>query len=545
MNRKLWTIIGLCIILVVGGALGIIINSIATRFTPFAAPAAVTTTVSGNGTNAVMVGPYLYFAANFVSTDSIVYRQNEHNRVEYGGIYRLRLNDQGRPTYDNQWLVDQAQGGMTMDDIEAYFGAQWNSRPTWDLRPIVPKVAGFERTAIWVFGDYLVYASPNNRQNRFGELQSARLDFFRVDLTGRNHRLLFTSASPQLAPDDFTVTRVGGANNMRTYLLVNDAGRIVRVSVCTRPGTVTEISTEATSHAFPRIHTYTDHSYRMMGDVMSWIYFTEDRDPEVDPVQGNLLKRFPIHSGNPNQNATVLSNIPNAHFRAMSVANNMFMFTMADFVQGGAHINNRLFVANNAIETNFQGLSALESNFLATRIFQPEESFFTSEDQINNIQRFVSFANQSVFVYTRLANPTADGSRFASSRLSLPPIQQIIHIGTEHIWLHTTTDQILVVNWHGQPARDSLSAIDMNSRTGGSMTPSVFSRIDNEGRISLFDNSLSEMVFYMRTVTSLYDGTTMTIATIVDSQGRSWRLGEIPEEFFQEAPDVEGEEIIS
>jgi len=538
MSRKLWTIIGLCIILVVGGALGIILNNHFTRFRPHATPnlPADGHAVSGNGGNAVMVGPYLFFVANFIAIDSITYRQNEHNRVEYGGIYRLRMAENGRPGYDNDFLREQFPH-FTDENLQGHFGDEWNSRldtTGWELRPIVPKIAGFERTAIWVFGNYLVYASPNNNQNRFGELQSDRLDFFRVDLTGAGHRRLFTMATPNATAENFTVTQVPVENNNhRTYLLVRDGARIVRVSVCTNPGRVHEIADNVTSHAFPVVHTYTEQTYRAMNAIMRYVYFTTPRE-EGSPVGGNLLKRFRLSA---TSDAEILSDIADRHFVAMSLTGNNFMFSMTDVT---APNSRWLFVATSDNRNLFTGQAVLVENFLATRIFQPEDNFFLSNEISHATPRFISHHGNDISLFIRNAS-----GEFVAQRLNVPaPVQSVINVGASHIFLLTTDDRVLIVDWNGNIPNGANEPIVMANRTAGSMNLSTFSRIDAQGRIATFQetdgrgNALSEMFFYMQTVTSRYDGTSITIATIVDSRGRAFRIGEIPQEFFQEPDEV-------
>ena len=535
MNRKLWTIIGLCTILVVGGALGIIINNVQTRFRPFAAPVDGITTISGNGGNAVMAGPYLFFAGNFVSTASITYRQNEHNRVEYGGIFRLRMGVDGTPQYDNQFLRDRRPDLFTDDMLQAYFGDEWNSRPDWDLRPIVPKIAGFERTAIWVFGNYLVYTSPNNNQNRFGVLQRDRLDFFRVDLTGANHRRIFTSESDRLSADDFTVTRTGAGSHKRTHLLVRDGARIVRVNVCTNPGQQFEITNRATSHAFPIQHTFDNQTYRAMNPIMSYVFFTETRE-DGSHIQGNLLKRFRLTT---NEAPELLSDIADRNFETLTLTGNNLLFTMTDINTPNSRW---LFLASddrlndNAGVSRFAGEAALERNFLVTRIFQPEDNFFLANEIVSPAlgTRFLSHHGTSISVFTRNAQGI-----FTPQRMSLPyGVASIINVGASHIHLLTSDDRVLVVDWLGNIPPRSTGAITMENRTPNSMNVSVFSRIDHEGRFTVVGNALSEMFFYMQTITSRYDGSSITMATIVDSNGRAWRLGGFPEDFFNEPDDV-------
>ena len=216
-----------------------------------------------------MVGNWLYFVGNYVESNSIRYRQNEHNKVTYGAIYRV--------------YIDQADGGPLYEDAAKV--SEFPNRYTQHLLDtdkyhlVVPKVAGFETAALWVFGEHLVYTSPNNSRDRRGVLQTKRIDFFRVDLDGRNHRRLYTTTSDMVMTSEFTVASFGG----EVFLLIKDGDLLRRISVTERPGRVTTISKDVQGQvAFPVVASYREdedfpwYSLEASYDgIMGHIYYTE------------------------------------------------------------------------------------------------------------------------------------------------------------------------------------------------------------------------------------------------------------------------------
>lgn len=573
-RRKLLTIIGVVAIVFIGGLTAILVNNSLRAFSPVASVPENTMSVSGQGGNAVAVGEYLYFIGNFVPTASIEYKQNEHNRVTYGAIYRVRLGEDGLPSYDNTWLENWSYNYEHRESfLEEIYGDQLNSQVK-GKELIVPKIAGFESSALWVFGNYLVYTSPNNQMNRFGELQSARIDFFRVDLDGRNHRRIYTSDSSTLTRNDFTVAWVPTSGNSpegrasgRSYLLINDDGELRRVSISHNLGRVTTISEAATSFAFPIVTdfevspTAQAHTQQKgFGGVMNFVYFTENRE-ETDSARGNLMKRFSISSGN----IVTIGRAGSFRYTAHSLSGGAFAFERACVDNVNPTI---LFIASGSGATDFHGETwNYYPRFRATDLLQPGyrvilPTWAPAEDT-PIVQRFFMLVEGQLFTMQRKAAADVWGNvfsrpDFARTAIALD-VAEVIHVSHNSIYYVNSSGFVVVIDAQGRTnAQRVLENPSLDTLHSGSLGMPPQSRV-NEVNITVFQprlangarNGQNEFFFYMRTIGTVnlpetdpddpdaeIVHETMTIPVIVDRNGRSWILAVLDERFVA-APENE------
>ncbi|MBS7401788.1 MAG: hypothetical protein KIG16_04720 [Eubacteriales bacterium] len=268
--------------------------------------------VSGNGTASVMVDDYLYFVGSKVATADIQYGDNEyyaHHEVPDTGIYRVKIGDNGVPalnyTYDNS--------GLTEDD--AAYNTNVNGITDWEhvgnknygIQAVVPKIAGHDKTAMWVFGKYLIYTSPHNRTDSRGNLLSNYLDFYRVDLDGnsKSHTFLYQAENADITTSDFTVWADSRDN---IYLLVvdqttdddgNTIKQIKKINVKTQE--VTTLDTKVGSVVLPTATQYNTDSVnqnldKVYGGVMANVFYTKTSDTNT---KGNTLYCCAINDGEP------------------------------------------------------------------------------------------------------------------------------------------------------------------------------------------------------------------------------------------------------
>jgi len=324
-HKKIVISLGLTFVIFMSGLLGfVIIPNALDRFTAASSIPANRQSVSGNGGAAVMVGDYLYFTSGFQSRESFQVRDNNHNsrnaRQEgNGGIWRVRLTN-GTPQYDNSylnnldnWTVDMNNPlyrfdmiGQTHNQRNEIANAmnhrlaccgRVGRRNCGNLELIVPQIAGWENTAMWIFDNHLIYTTPNNLRDRHGQVQRHRTDFFRVDLDGRNHRRIYTSHTNNLSRENFTVA---WADN-QPFLLVLDGANLVRVDM---RGRTTTIATNATSAVFPVVESYfewqgagANQSWEAsFQGIMGYIFYTVNYDGDHGPG-GNVLRSFRISGG--------------------------------------------------------------------------------------------------------------------------------------------------------------------------------------------------------------------------------------------------------
>ncbi|MCL2570070.1 MAG: hypothetical protein FWE16_02585 [Firmicutes bacterium] len=526
-KRKVITVVVLVAIIFVGGLLAVILNSNARAFRPVSnVPVEHRHAVSGNGGTAVSIGNYVYFIGNFVERHTIEYRQNEHNRVTYGAIYRIRLDGTGRPTYDNQWLFDRDNRTPSSDPIfdQEFFGEEWNVRPN-NVELVVPKIAGHDNAAMWIFGNHLIYTSPNNQMNQFGQLQVNRIDFFRVNLDGSDHRRIFTTQSTNLTTSDFTV--VWSAGN--SWLLVNDGGRLVRVGVSQNPGNVHTIAQDVTGVALPLVTSYFDGGDKGFNVVMQFVYFTVDRDEE-DTTDGNIMKRFRITGNSPE----IIGNQPNKIYQVVTASAGMFMFMVGDWTPGGMSYPTVYVTDRDVMEGN-----SLRFLTQVTDILQPGEQIFLPTETTNTAFSFVTLYNANLFVWTRNQNG-ADifGNHFSANPTAITTgVLHILSVKDGFVYYTTDGTDVRVVDFFGNDI-DSLGnqfgggqAIDMVAN----VNLAIFQVAPHFGRS--LDNTF---FFYMRTFTSFEvdeEGgevvtDSKTIPVMVDRHGNEWILRVIDEYFL-------------
>ncbi len=270
--------------------------------------------VSGNGTASVMVDNYLYFVGDSIATSSIEYGDNEYyakGKIPDTGIFRVKIED-SQPVvtyeYDNQSVNDAGEKVELQAGDEGYntkvIGIEdWENLGAKDngIEVVVPKIAGHDQSAMWVFGNNLIYVSPHNRYDNRGNLLSDYLDFFRVDLDGKNHTLVYTTSSANLTTENFTVWADSTDN---IYIVVHETANKEIKTINVKTKKVSTLDKEVESVVLPfaaqyRTDSTNENLEKVYGGVMSYVYYTKNRDSEKDKNPGNLMYRHAIQDGEP------------------------------------------------------------------------------------------------------------------------------------------------------------------------------------------------------------------------------------------------------
>ena len=303
--------------------------------------------VSGNGTASVMVDDYLYFVGDSVETSSINYGDNEYyadGKMHDAGIYRVKIEGT-KPVleyeYDNTSVNEQGEKIKLTPEDEGYntnvVGIKdWEriGKKNNGIQAVVPKIAGHDQSAMWVFGNNLIYTSPHNRYDNRGKLLSNYLDFFRVDLDGKNHTLIYTSESADLTTENFTVWADATDN---IYLLVYETEDQAVKKINIQNKKVATIAKDVTAVVFPSATQYCQNNInenldKVYGGVMSYVYYTKDRE-EKDSNLANLLYRCAIQDGEPELIASEGSAEQGTTFKPLAVTplengNAQFVFSL-------------------------------------------------------------------------------------------------------------------------------------------------------------------------------------------------------------------------
>lgn len=307
-------LIALTAVVAVSGIIWVIVANIQPKFQSGIDVMPAGIYVSGNGTASVMVDDYLYFIGDSIKTSTIKYGDNEYfanGKMLDTGIYRVKIEN-SKPVlnyeYDNTVTDENGEKTKLQPGDEGYntnvIGVKdWESigQKNNGIEAVVPKIAGHDQSAMWVFGQTLVYVSPHNRYDNRGNLLSNYLDFFRVDLDGKNHTLVYTSESPDLTTDNFTVWADATDN---VYILVHETENNTIKKISVQNHAVTTLAEDVVDVVFPKATQYcrdiiNENLDKVYGGVMSYVYYTKERKTvnEYDSNLGNLLYRRAIKDG--------------------------------------------------------------------------------------------------------------------------------------------------------------------------------------------------------------------------------------------------------
>lgn len=208
--------------------------------------------VKGNGGMVVTANDYIYFVNGYNSYETFG-KSNLSQNFEVGGLYRVKL-DNGVIKYDE------------------------NGVPT-GVEQISDNLVGFESTSIYVFGNYVYYATPTTEVTKKGELQTSKLDFCRVKTTGGKVQTIYQTDND--ATDvDFEFYYADGS----VYLMVNENGTLKRVC-CYGKFKENEVDTDITSLVLHRDEdeVYTSTSY-------SNIFYTKTEDSIIKIYNYNVAE---------------------------------------------------------------------------------------------------------------------------------------------------------------------------------------------------------------------------------------------------------------
>ncbi len=134
----------------------------------------------GNGGLAVQKGEYIYFVNGFVSKSENL-NGNKDGKITKSGIYRVKASDVSYYVDGSGNLV-YSQGNLSVDQNGVVTGAEL----------IVSKVCGFEDSALYIYGEYIYYVTPNNGVDGSGNPYVNDLDFCRARLDGEKNIVLGT-----------------------------------------------------------------------------------------------------------------------------------------------------------------------------------------------------------------------------------------------------------------------------------------------------------------------------------------------------------------
>ena len=226
--------------------------------------------VSGNGTLAVQKGDYLYFVNGYKNT-SDVGESNNYGSVDQSAIYRAKLTPEGRVSLPEPKLDDE--GEEIFDETQAL----------QDLDILVPKVAGFEYTKLFIFGDYLYYATPNHLKDGAGKVMSDYLHIYRVRLDRDGGNDLVYSTDATASNVHWTMHQIEDV----VYMTILDEHKLVVINIEGSNFGANTVAEDVSSASLPVYRS----SATSVKDIDKSIYFAQSVE---DDDTTTVLKKYSL-----------------------------------------------------------------------------------------------------------------------------------------------------------------------------------------------------------------------------------------------------------
>ena len=217
--------------------------------------------VTGNGGLAVQKGDYLYFVNGYTSKSDMVDGDNK-GEFEYSSIYKAKLNESNELEYD--------EDGKLLN-----------------CSKLVSKVGGYDDTALYIYGDYMYFASPYANTVTNSDLQQENnfklTDFYQVKLDGSGLKTIYTTNNDS-TDIQFGFYQTADSNDVN--LVVYDSKKLVVVNCSTSH--VATVSENVTNVALPKV---TDFKYNnnQITKQESAVYYTRSGTEEENLSEGNVL----------------------------------------------------------------------------------------------------------------------------------------------------------------------------------------------------------------------------------------------------------------
>jgi len=145
--------------------------------------------VIGNGGLAVMKGEYIYFVNGYNAAEDN-YQQNKGDKIYYSAIYRVKAED------SNFNITTAEDGKKSLMFNEGTLPECDEKGNLPGAERLVSKVAGFENTKLFIFGDTLYFTThTNSRSVSSGETNTSGVEVYRVNLNGKDLKRVHTMST--------------------------------------------------------------------------------------------------------------------------------------------------------------------------------------------------------------------------------------------------------------------------------------------------------------------------------------------------------------
>ena len=216
--------------------------------------------VTGNGGLVVQKGQYLYFVNGYTSAENIK-KADEVKGVEYSAIYRTKLGENNEIIYNEDGTLQNCE-------------------------KIIDKVCGFEKTALYIFDDYIYYQVPNTSKVKNEEKLEYNFkltDFYRAKLDGSGQTWLYKTKN---ASDDTKFVFYKTNNSKDVFLSLYDGKDLISVNCSTKEAKT--ICEGVSSVAMP-IYSVYNQDNNQLSKGASNVYYTRSGNDDENLTAGNVL----------------------------------------------------------------------------------------------------------------------------------------------------------------------------------------------------------------------------------------------------------------
>lgn len=186
--------------------------------------------VTSQGGSAVAYGNYIYFINGNRGYSDSDGKANVWGNVVKGALYRAELN--GSRSEDNELLFkpqSDAEGiEFKYEKGKDYFDEEINVVGTTLVAPKTIGTEGYSDGGLFIYDDYVYFATPNNEKNKTGTVQTISTDFFMMPLSGGKPTKIYTTTEKVTTSSSaYAFYKQGGS----VYLVVLEGTDIVSVKI--------------------------------------------------------------------------------------------------------------------------------------------------------------------------------------------------------------------------------------------------------------------------------------------------------------------------
>lgn len=218
--------------------------------------------ITGNGGLAVQKGDYLYFVNGYEVAKDLSDGSNQGGN-KYSAIYRTKLDS-------NKQLVYDEDGKLQNCEL------------------VIDKVCGFEKTQLYIFGDYIYYATPNTEKVISSDSDSLSsnfelTDFYKAKLDGSNRTLIYKTTRTSDSTK-FAFYKVNGSDDVQ--LAVYDGTALIVVNSESR--VVKTVCDSVSSVALPVYSDYNVENNQISAGAQN-VYYTRSATDDENVSSGNIF----------------------------------------------------------------------------------------------------------------------------------------------------------------------------------------------------------------------------------------------------------------